>query len=96
MGCVVVTKTIFVAFFPQQEGETALSTFVTNEACCRTVQGLIMTRSYWQHSRMAKLSKPLFASWRRSIVLAQLRLPFQIRQSDMVKAFQEIEKYCYV
>jgi hypothetical protein len=34
MGCVVVTKTNFVGFFPQKEGEMALTTWlqITKEA----------------------------------------------------------------
>jgi hypothetical protein len=52
----LLPKQIF--FFSTKGRRHSLDYLSTKEACGHTVPGLVMTRSYWQHLRMAKLSKP--------------------------------------
>jgi hypothetical protein len=90
MGCVVVTKTNFVGFFPQKEGDMALTT------CLQKKPADILMNQGWSVGNIREWQNCQSRDFLPGVVLpARLGLPIQTWQSDMVKAFQEIEQYCY-
>jgi hypothetical protein len=82
-----------VGFFPQKEGDTALTTWLKKKLADILYQGWSWQRAIgnireWRNCQSCDLLPGV-------VLPARLGLPIQTWQSDMVKAFQEIEQYCY-
>ena len=91
MGCVVVTKTNFVFFSTKgrRHGLDYLHGYKRSllTYCTRADHDKELLATF-EHGETVKA----VIFWRRSI---PARLSIQTWQSNMVKAFQEIEQYCH-